>query len=299
MREINNPTVNELQICGRLSDITFSNGKLSDGRPWESATANILVTQTVNGVEETSTDSVKIFATPMTAKGTVSSSWQNIQEMKNWDTIQNVGFDRAQKVVANRCELQENSFVSTRSGQIISGFAIKGMFLTKTKAEDKANGTVHGFVLDLHEEVDKEGEETGRLIIRTGIVGYGPKLSIVEFIVEGAERVENTRRMGIEPNQTIRITYYPRIISKEESVVSSDETGGWGEEFVSTVTRTVRELMVTGIHTVDEEFSYDPDDIKLLFNKRKAELEQMQLAAKTKKEAPAPASTSNRRPSWE
>ena len=135
--------------------------------------------------------------------------------------------------------------------------------------------------MDIHDETDREGDPTGRLVVRGGIVQYGGRLDVLDFIVEAPEKVEFVSR-NWEVNTTQRIVGRVRVTSHE--VEASGESSGWGEDIPDTTTTFVRELIITGGDDTakDEEFSYDPVDIKKAFNVRKAMIEQMQIDARSK-----------------
>lgn len=278
-KDLNEQAVNEVKISGRLSNVTFNDGKLSDGRVWESALVDILVREDIHGVEEESTIQAKIFATPLTTTGKPHPGWKTIQELKEMNTIQNVGYDQAQRINIRNGELIENSFVG-RSGQVVSGYTVRTTFVNKSNMTDCARARLMTFIMDMHDEVDREGEETGRLVVKGGVVGYGGKLNVFEFIVEGADEVENARRT-FNVNDTVILTVRFRVISKEETVINDE--GGWGEKMVETTPRTVRELLIIGsTDPIDEDFAYSAADIKKAFNERKANIEQMQIEAKNR-----------------
>ena len=132
--------------------------------------------------------------------------------------------------------------------------------------------------MDMHDEVDREGDTTGRMIIKGGIVQYGGKLDVVEFIVESPDTVEYISR-NWETNGTVNVKGRIRVTSQEEEVQSS----GWGEDVPDTTTRFVRELIITtgDDECKEEDFSYDPVEIKKAFNERKAAIEQMQINARS------------------
>jgi len=54
MKSISIQATNKLNLAGTLMDVTFGDGKLSDGRPYQRATVTVRVTQTFGGREETS-----------------------------------------------------------------------------------------------------------------------------------------------------------------------------------------------------------------------------------------------------
>ena len=291
---------NKLNLCGKLLDVTFGNGKLTDGRPYERATVTIRVTQTYNGKEETSEIPVGLFATEYTSTGKQNPAWTSIQALKQMNTVQNVGIDRASNVRLTGATLQENNFVS-RSGQLINGWQIRGSFINEAKAADVASFVTEIYIMSMDEEFDKEGDTTGRMIIKGGIVQYGGKLDVVNFIVENRDTIDYISRHW-ETNKTVTVKGRIRMTSTE--VKESGEASGWGEDVPEgPTTQYIRELIITtgDDEPKEDEFAYDPTEIKKAFNERKAYIEQLQIDARKKANgaaAPAAASTSNKY-SWE
>ena len=131
--------------------------------------------------------------------------------------------------------------------------------------------------MKMDDELDREGVPTGRLKIQGGIVQYGGKLDVVDFIVESPDTVEYISR-NWEVNGTVTVKGRIRVLSQEEEVQSS----GWGEDVPETTTRFVRELIITtgDDECKEEDFAYDPVEIKKAFNERKAAIEQLQINAR-------------------
>ena len=258
MKDIQNQAPNKSNLCGTLMDVALGSGKLSDGREYERATVTVRVTQTYGGKEETSDIQYSTFATPFTSKGTQNPAWKSLQDLKRMNTAQNVGVDRADHVRVSGATLSENNFVS-RTGQLISGWQIRGS------------------IMGMNEEVDREGDTTGRLVIKGGIVQYGGKLDVVNFIVEAPDTVEYISR-NWKVGDTVTVKGRIRVTSQEEEVQSS----GWGEDVPDTTTRFVRELIITtgDDEGKEEDFAYDPAEIKKAANERKAMIEQMQINAR-------------------
>ena len=276
MKSISIQAGNKLNLSGKLMDVAFGDGKLSDGRPYQRATVTIRVTQTYGGHEETSDISVGMFATEYTSTGKNNPAWKSLNDLKLMKTAQNVGIDNASHVRLTGATLQENNFVS-RNGQLINGWQIRGSFINEAKVADVASFVTDIFIMDMHDEVDREGDTTGRLIVKGGIVQYGGKLDVVEFIVEAPDTVEYISR-NWEVNGTVTVKGRIRVLSHEEEVQSS----GWGEDVPETTTRFVRELIITtgDDECKEEDFAYDPVEIKKAFNERKAAIEQMQINAR-------------------
>ena len=300
MKSIQNQSTNKLNLAGKLLDVTPGEGKLPDGRPYKRATVTIRVTQTYGGHEETSDIQVGMFATEYTSTGKPNPAWKSLNDLQMMKTAQNVGIDAASHVRLTGATLQENNFVA-RNGNLISGWQIRGSFINEAKVADVASFVTDIFIMDMHDEVDRDGDTTGRLVVRGGIVQYGGKLDVVDFIVESPDTVEYITR-NWEVNGTVTVKGRIRVLSQEEEVQSS----GWGEDVPDTTTRFVRELIITtGDDTCkEEEFAYDPAEIKKAHNERKAAIEQLQINARASmpkqgaKSAPA-AETNAQKYSWE
>ncbi len=297
-REINKQSEQIINLVGKLLDVSFRNGKTKDGRAWEGATATIRVTQTFGGKEETSEVPVSFMASPFTSKNTPNPAFASIQELKKMKTVQNVGFDEADRIRITGGSIRENAFVA-RSGLLVDGMVINGSFVSAVSGvKDTASFHIEIFIMDMHPEVDRNDEPTGRLIIKGGIIQYGGKLDVVQFIVEAPDTIDYIER-NWDINDTLLVKGFIRMTSVETPVVASDSS--WGEDIPETTTRTVRELIITkGSNTgYDEEFAYNPAEVKKLFNVRKARIEQLQLDAKKPKESAAPAASGETKYSWE
>ena len=276
MKSVQIQAGNKINLCGKLMDVAFGNGKLSDGRPYERATVTVRATQTYGGKEETSDVQVGMFATEYTSTGKPNPAWKSIMDLKHMNTAQNVGIDAAAHVRMTGATLSENNFVS-RTGQLINGWQIRGSFINEAKLSDVASFVTDIFIMNMHDEVDRENDTTGRLVIKGGIVQYGGKLDVVDFIVEAPDTVEYISR-NWKVGDTVTVKGRIRVTSQEEEVQSS----GWGEDVPDTTTRFVRELIITtgDDEGKEEEFAYDPAEIKRAANDRKAMIEQMQINAR-------------------
>ena len=300
-KQINEQATNKINIIGKLLDVSTATGKLSDGREYERASLTIRVTQTYNNLEETSEIPVSMFASKYTLTNKPNPAYDNIQKLKTMKTVQGYGEAEAETIRISGATLRENNFVA-RSGQLISGWQLNASFINSAgNMSDIASFSVDVYIMDMHDEVDSDGEETGRLIIKGGVVQYNGALDVLEFIVEGADRVEYVKRT-YDIDQTVNLGGRIRITSSEEP--RSTSGGSWGEELPEMTTRLKRELIVTrgSEEPFDEEFAYDPSDIKKAFNIRKANIEQMQVAAKSNSQKTSAASTAaptKNKYSWE
>jgi len=292
---------NKINLTGTLLDVNLGSGKLSDGRPYERATVTIRVTQTFNGKEETSEIPVGMFATEFTSTGKQNPAWASIQALKQMKSVQSAGIERADTVRMTGVTLQENNFVS-RNGQLINGWQLRGSFINESKASDVASFATEIFIMSMDDEFNREGDTTGRMIIKGGIVQYGGKLDVVEFVVENPDTIDYIQRHW-EANKTVTVKGRIRVTSVE--VKPSGESSGWGEDIPEgPSTQYIRELVITtgDDEPKEDEFAYDPTEIKKAFNERKAYIEQLQIDARKKANgaaAPASAAAKAKDYSWE
>ena len=276
MKSINVQAQNKVNLAGILMDVSPGDGKLSDGRPYKRATVTVRVTQSYGGKTETSDIQSSFFATEFTSTGKQNPAWKSLNDLMLMKTAQNVGIDNASHIRITGASLQENNFVS-RAGNLVNSWQIRSSFANEAKVSDVASFVTDIFIMKMDDEIDREGVPTGRLKIQGGIVQYGGKLDVVDFIVEAPDTVEYIQR-NWEPNGTVTVKGRIRVLSQEEEVQSS----GWGEDVPDTTTRFVRELIITtgDDECKEEDFAYDPVEIKKAFNERKAAIEQMQINAR-------------------
>ena len=286
---------NKINVVGKLMDVSFRSGKSSTGREYESANMTVRVQQTYGGRDEVSDIPVSMFVSKYTKTGALNPGWTQFQDFKNYNTAQNVGIDAATTVRISGANIKENNFMS-RNGQRIDGWQINTSFIgATTNMADTASFIMDIFIMDMQEETDREGNTTGRLKIRGAVVQYGSSLDVLDFIVEQPEAVDFIQR-NWNDNDTVTVKGRIRVTATEEKAASTS----WGEDVPETSVRTIRELIITtGDDTgKDEDFAYDPTDIKKLFQARKARLEQMELDAKAKKSTTTTASSTEDKFAW-
>lgn len=280
MKTITDQAQNKVNLVGKLISVDFNHGKTKDGRDYESANAIVRVTQTFGGREEISEIPVSIFATQFTSTGKANPAWKSVQELKLLRSAQVDGYENASIVRFNQTEVNENNFVS-RGGQLVNSWRLRASFANETTLAEVAAFIIDIFIMDMHPEIDADGDPTGRLIVKGGIVRYGGNLDVVEFIVEAPDSVDYIER-NWNINDTVTIRGRIRYTSQE--VKSSGKSSSWGEDIPETSTQYVRELIITkgDDEGKEEEFAYDPIEIKKAFNVRRAKIEQMQLDATQK-----------------
>jgi len=285
MKNLSFESYNDVTLRGQIISKTFGNGTTKTNQPYERATIHLRVTQTFCGNTETNEIPVNFFASQYTKSGTVHPTFKAIQTLKDIPTIQEVG-NAAPIVSLGGVKLQENSFVS-KNGTLTTGWRLNASFINEVNKKDTACFTVELYILDKHPEIDKDGEETGRLILKGALVQYGEKLDVIEFVAEDPRVIDFIDR-NWEINDTVKVQgriRYTSVEGKSSGLKSSFGVDDEVEE--SNSSQTLRELIITNgqDEPYDEDFAYDPLEIKKGFNVRKANIEQLQIDAKSRTKA--------------
>ena len=281
---------NQITIVGKLLDASFASGKTKAGAPYERANLTVRVAQTYGGNDEVSEIPVSMFAAQFTSKGTPNPAYQSLQDLRKMKTAQDHGIDGADTIRITSANIHENNFVS-KSGQLINGWQINTSFVNTGSTADVASFILDIFIMDMAPELDRDQDETGRLLIKGAIVQYGGKVDVLNFIVENPDTVDYISSHW-NVNETNTVKGRIRVTSQEEKPVASSSS--WGEDVPDTTTRMIRELIITkgDDEGKEEDFAYDPSEIRKGFNVRKAEIEQLQIEAKNKNSKPAEDATS-------
>lgn len=213
-----------------------------------------------------------------------------ITVMNDYKTIAEVGETEADKV---RVSGDLNLYTSAQSGANIVGF--KSNFFNRVKAneefEQKAEFSVETFISSIIPEVNTDGDETGRILVK----GWVPTYNGIEPITLVAEDdIASAVESTFEPGQTVEfmgdivnnrietVTEIPMAIGKPKKKVKVDYKN---------------ELVITGASTPYEEGEtpekpYEADVIKAAIQERTNKLEEAKAKAQSGQKT-----TTNARPS--
>jgi len=260
---------NKVNIVGLLSENNVEQRE-KDGRKY--VTGNIKIQITPENVIP-----INVFAFENTKAGTKNPAYTQIMSVCDKGiSLAACGGDvtKATKVRANTCRFEENMFASRFNGNIISSTRVTGSFFTLGASEDpKAVFTCGINIRSIKEEVNSDGEETGRLLVEGAIEQYN-RWDILTFIAESQQAVDYIRA-NWEKGDTVSIS--GRIVGKTiTQTVTSDNEGGFGEPEEETRTYHRIEYVITsGGEPKEDEFAYDKDKVKEGLadrERRKAEL---------------------------
>lgn len=298
-RSISTPAVNSVVVNGNLIGFDLREGKTGaakGSKPYRSANAVVRVNQMYNNKEEISEIPVGFFSMKFKKDGTNNPIYETLGGYATeYKTAERHGIENASKVNVNGRRgngiLSENMFASPQNPEtVISTWNIGATFLNEARGQavgnsgDCATFDVEIFIFDMNRELTAEGEETGRLKIRGGIVQYGGRVDVLDFFVENPTAIEFIDR-NYSNNDTAH--FVGRIRFTSETVVHKTENT-WGETIPQSTTRKKRELIITGPGAGaesgpnEEENSYNPEDIRVAMADRNALKEQKKVEARAK-----------------
>lgn len=279
-------STNRVTITGILSELSIEEKITSDGRGYVQGLAKIKVDQEIGGKVVENEIPVRMFSMRKKKDGTNNAVYDGIVKMGE-DFISLASAEtpsQASKVSITSGQLQENNWVD-KSGVLKSGFQIASNFMRTAKSEDEqaAKFELSGVIGNITDEMDKDGEETGRLIIKFIVIGYLGKAEVITLIAENPVAV-NHIRTNWNKGDTVSLT---GIVNMTYKVVTWTEEQGFGEPIKRSRTESKRELIINGGSPcgLDEELSYDSNSIKLALDERTARIEEIKNK-QTSKAAP-------------
>lgn len=260
---------NKVNIVGLLSENNVEQRE-KDGRKY--VTGNIKIQITPENIIP-----INVFAFENTKAGTKNPAYTQIMSVCDKGiSLAATGGDisKATKIRANTCRFEENMFASRFNGNIVSSTRVTGSFFSLGVSEDpKATFTCGINIRSIKEEVNNDGEETGRLLIEGALEQYN-RWDNVTFVAETQQAVDYIRA-NWEKGDTVSVS--GKIVGKTitQTVTSNNENGfGKPEEETRTYHR-VEYVITSGSEPKEDEFAYDKEKVKEGLadrERRKAEL---------------------------
>jgi hypothetical protein len=177
-----------------------------------------------------------------------------------------------------------NEYVG-RDGKLVSFPRIHSSFASRIRGEfdPKANFDVTFAVLNKEEEKDREGNETGRYIVKAAVMQYGGRADVVPFYVVNPNAI-NFITTYWDSGTTVRATGKLNFTSRKETVVIEVD---FGEPQKKERTISISDLIITGgSNPIDSEEAYSEDMIREALAKRQENLEKMKNKPKTQTTPP-------------
>ena len=280
MREISKFCDNKAVITGKLMECTVDERtSKTSGAPYASAIFKVRVAQEYDGNDvEVSEITLRDMSSKFSKKdNTILQHFTSIENMRALKTTQLRGYDNADMVYVGRGSLREN-YYTNNSGVQVDGFDVSAGFGARAVSASSKQQAVFNteiFILNIREEISKDEQLTGRVIVRGAVVQYGSKVDVLDFIIENPQNAQ-AFMSRFQEGETTRIWGYIRCATREvEKTI--ENTDSWGSaNTVKPSTEYVRELIVSGGNPMpnDEDNSYDPADIRKALAERDVRMKE-------------------------
>lgn len=282
---------NEVEVVGILKELEVKTGTSKNtGKDYVNLTAKVIVDQEINGKMTENLIPVKMMAMKLKKNGEANPAYQRIVDYGERFTSAAAAEDitKASRVRVTGCKLKENPYLRTDGSLLEKNFTIDGSFISKAgdSDEDQAIFEVSGVVGQLINETDKDGNDSGRLIVNLVVIGYNGVANVIKMVAEGAAKshIEQNWSTGDTVKASGRINMCANVkVYYEEQ--------GFGAPLEKKKTEFRQELVILGGSSggLDEAYSYDADDVKMALNDRTARIEEIRSNPKKTSTSTSPA----------
>ena len=281
---------NRVRIEGIVSEIDINetsftrNGQLKEAIGGK---ITIRVKQTISGEEKVLEVPVHCFAAKTTNKGTPNPAYESISKVaKEYTSIAACGSEEeADCIRVTSGDIRMNEYYS-QTGNFVSFPRVNNSFFQKVRKDElnpEATFSAQFVVTSKTEEVDQNGDLTGRYIVTGALPQYGGLIDLIKFYCE-SDGVINAVSTYWEIGDTVQAHGKLNFSSKTETITESSD---FGEAISRQRTISVSELIITGgsQEPLGDELGYSNEEIREGLVRRKARLEELKNKAMSKSSA--------------
>lgn len=271
---------NRCKIEGILAEIDIKPGSFNkNGQTMESIGGSIVVkvTQKISGEEKELAIPVHMFASKLTNRGTPNPAYESIRKIA--DEYVSIAASETGEAGADRIRITSgnvrmNEYYS-QDGRLISFPRINASFVTRINKADckpEATYTAEFVVANKSEELDRNGEPTGRYRIDAILPQYGGKVDVVPMFAQSAGVIDAISTYW-NVGDTVRANGRLDFSATTETVIQEVD---FGEPIEKTRTINRSDLIITGgsQEPLEGDFAYDSSEIQDALAARKLRLEQ-------------------------
>ena len=270
---------NRVKIEGVLAEVDIKPGSfMKNGQTVESIGGSIIVKviQTISGKEKELAIPVHMFASKLTNKGTPNPAYESIKKvMDEYVSIaaSENGEEGADRVRITNGNVRMNEYY-TQDGRLVSFPRINASFvqrINKSDCKPEATYTAEFVVASKAEEVDKNGETTGRYKIGAILPQYGGKVDVIPMYAQ-SEGVISAISQYWDIGDTVKANGRLDFSATTETTI---EEVDFGEPVEKTRTVNRSDLIITGGSqtALEGDFAFDEDEIQNALAERKNRLE--------------------------
>lgn len=271
---------NRVRIEGILAEIDIKPGSFNkNGQIMESIGGSITVkvTQKISGEEKELAIPIHMFASKLTNKGTPNPAYESIKKIT--DEYVSIaasenGEDGADRVRITNANIRMNEYYS-QDGRLISFPRVNASFVQKINKSDckpEATFTTEFVVANKSEELDKNGEPTGRYRIDAIIPQYGGKVDVVPMFAQSPGVIDAVSTYW-EIGDTVKANGRLDFSATTETTL---EEVDFGEPIEKTRTINRSDLIITGGSqtALEGDYAFDNAEIQNALADRKLRLEK-------------------------
>ena len=295
---------NRIKIEGILAEIDIKPGSFNkNGQTMESIGGSILVkvTQKISGEEKELSIPVHMFASKLTNRGTPNPAYESIKKIA--DEYVSIAASENGEAGADRIRITSGSVrmneYYSQDGRLISFPRVNASFVTRINKADckpEATYTAEFVVANKSEELDRNGEPTGRYRIDAILPQYGGKVDVIPMYAQSAgviDAISTYWNIG----DTVKANGRLDFSATTETII---EEVDFGEPIEKTRTINRSDLIITGgsQEPLEGDFAFDNGEIQDALADRKNRLEaqkekDMSRAASRQSMRQAPAKNTN------
>lgn len=287
---------NRVRIEGILAEIDIKPGSFNkNGQMMESIGGSITVkvTQKISGEEKELAIPVHMFASKLTNKGTPNPAYESIKKIADEYTsiaASENGEEGADRVRITNASIRMNEYYSA-DGRLISFPRVNASFvnrISKSECKPEATFTAEFVVANKDEELDRNGEPTGRYRIDAIIPQYGGRVDVVPMFAQSKGVIDAVSTYW-EVGNTVKANGRLDFSATTETTL---EEVDFGEPIEKTRTINRSDLIITGgsQEPLEGEFAFDNAEIQNALADRKLRLEKQKdrdMSRAATRQAPA------------
>lgn len=281
-------SINVVAIDGILSEVNLTKDKGDDGIDRVRGSVTIAVDQTYGNNVEHEEIVVNVFAKALkNDKKSPNPAYKSICALEDMRRI-SVDGDKADKVRFNSGTIQENAFIPSGGTNVVSSWRISNSFFQKVQGELTPQAIFKNrvFIRSIDPEVVND-EETGRLVIKGVLVGYGGAAHVITYYVEDPRAVDFMMK-NWNVGDTVDFGGRIRCAAGISKGMTMDFADSFGEE-LNITSGTVRELVITSgsRDPLPTEEAFDEGAIRLALNNREAYIKANAAKSQSSKKSAA------------
>lgn len=287
---------NRVKIEGILAEIDIKPGSFNkNGQIMESIGGSITVkvTQKISGEEKELAIPVHMFASKLTNKGTPNPAYESIKKIADEYTsiaASENGEEGADRIRITGASIRMNEYYSA-DGRLISFPRVNASFvnrISKSECKPEATFTAEFVVANKDEELDRNGEPTGRYRIDAIIPQYGGRVDVVPMFAQSKGVIDAVSTYW-EVGNTVKANGRLDFSATTETTL---EEVDFGEPIEKTRTINRSDLIITGgsQEPLEGEFAFDNAEIQNALADRKLRLEKQKdrdMSRAATRQAPA------------